>query len=243
VKNCTDELEDLVMDGAGEDSAAEEFCPPEVELSRREFLAASGLLAAGVAAGLPQKAEAEAKARAAATTPVMAVFTISINGQKHAMQVDSRTSLLDLLREHLDLTGSKKGCDHGQCGACTVLMDGRRINSCLTLAVAASGAEITTIEGLGQPGNLSAAQKAFLEHDGFQCGYCTPGQICSATAMVDEVKRGDLSLASWESGKTVHPALTDAEIKERMAGNICRCGAYPNIVAAVRQLAGKGGAA
>jgi len=243
VKNCTEELENLVMDGAGEDSAAEEFCPPEVELSRRVFLAASGLLAAGVAAGLPRMAEAEAKAQAAATTPVMATFTISINGQKHAMQVDSRTSLLDLLREHLDLTGSKKGCDHGQCGACTVLMDGRRINSCLTLAVVASGAEITTIEGLGQPGNLSVAQKAFLEHDGFQCGYCTPGQICSATALMDEVKRGEISLASWESGKTAHPALTDAEIKERMAGNICRCGAYPNIVAAVRQLAGKGGAA
>jgi xanthine dehydrogenase YagT iron-sulfur-binding subunit len=243
VKNCTEELEELEVDVAGEDSSGEEFCPPEVELSRREFLAASGLLAAGVAAGLPRMAEAEAKAQAAATTPVMTMFTISINGQKHAMQVDSRTSLLDLLREHLDLTGSKKGCDHGQCGACTVLMDGRRVNSCLTLAVAASGAEITTIEGLGQPGNLSAAQNAFLEHDGFQCGYCTPGQICSATAMVDEAKRGDLSLVSWENGKTSHPALTDEEIKERMAGNICRCGAYPNIVAAVRQLATKGGVA
>jgi len=250
VKNCTEELEDMVIMGGGDDGlpgdnscAPDEFCPPEVELSRREFLAASGVLAAGVAAGLPRMAEAEAKAKAAATAPVMAVFTISINGKKHALEVDSRTSLLDLLRETLDMTGSKKGCDHGQCGACTVLMDGRRVNSCLMLAVAASGAEITTIEGLGTPGKLGPAQQAFLEHDGFQCGYCTPGQICSATAMVEEAKRGELSLASWESGQTAHPALTDAEIRERMAGNICRCGAYPNIVAAVRQLAAKGGAA
>jgi len=122
-------------------------------------------------------------------------------------------------------------------------MDGRRINSCLTLAVAASGAEITTIEGLGTAEKLGPAQKAFLEHDGLQCGYCTPGQICSATALMEEAKRGELSLVSWETGKTKTPELTDEEIKERMAGNICRCGAYPNIVAAVRQLAGKGGAA
>jgi xanthine dehydrogenase YagT iron-sulfur-binding subunit len=243
VKNCTEELEELEIEGAEESFTSDEFCPPEVDLSRREFLAASGLLAAGVAAGLPRMADAEAKAQAAATAPVMAVIAISINGKKHQLQVDTRTSLLDLLRETLDLTGSKKGCDHGQCGACTVLMDGRRVNSCLTLAVAAAGAEITTIESLGQPGNLSAVQQAFLEHDAFQCGYCTPGQICSATAMVEEAKRGDLSLVSWESGKTKHPVLSDAEIKERMAGNICRCGAYPNIVAAVRQLAGKAGAA
>jgi xanthine dehydrogenase YagT iron-sulfur-binding subunit len=243
VKNCTDELEDLLTDSGDKGFASEEFCPPEVELSRREFLAASGVLAAGVAAWLPRMADAQAAAKAATTTPVMAAVTLTINGKQHVLQVDTRTSLLDLLRETLELTGSKKGCDHGQCGACTVLMNGRRVNSCLTLAVAASGAAVTTIEGLGQPGNLSVAQKAFLEHDGFQCGYCTPGQICSATAMVDEVRRGELSLASWESGKTKHPALTDAEIKERMAGNICRCGAYPNIVAAVRQLAGKGGAA
>ena len=249
MKNCTEEPEDLLMEGAGDDSRAgndsstEEFCPPEVELSRREFLAASGLLAAGVAAGLPRMADAEAAAKAAGMTPVMAAISISINGKKYALEVDTRTSLLDLLRETLDMTGSKKGCDHGQCGACTILMNGRRINSCLTLAVAAAGAEIMTIEGLGQPGNLSAAQEAFLEHDGFQCGYCTPGQICSATAMVEEAKRGELSLQSWESGNTHPPALTDAEIRERMAGNICRCGAYPNIVAAVKQLAGKGGAA
>jgi len=238
VKNFTDEQDEIVLEGGGEDRSAEEFCPPEVELSRREFLAASGVLAAGVAAWLPRMAEAQAKAQAATTTPVMAAIAITINGKMHSLQVDTRTSLLDLLRENLDLTGSKKGCDHGQCGACTVLMNGRRVNSCLTLAVAASGAEITTIEGLGTPEKLGPAQRAFLEHDGFQCGYCTPGQICSATAMVEEAKRGDLSLVSWESGKSRHPTLTDAEIKERMAGNICRCGAYPNIVAAVRQLAG-----
>lgn len=243
MKNCTEELEDVVIDSGDEGFASEEFCPPEVELSRREFLAASGLLAAGVAVGFPKVAEAQAAAKAATTTPVMMAVTLTINGKPHSLQVDTRTSLLDLLRETLELTGSKKGCDHGQCGACTVLMNGRRVNSCLTLAVAASGAAITTIEGLGQPGNLSTAQQAFLEHDGFQCGYCTPGQICSATAMVEEVKRGELSLVSWQNGKTKHPGLTDAEIKERMAGNICRCGAYPNIVAAVRQLAGKVGAA
>jgi xanthine dehydrogenase YagT iron-sulfur-binding subunit len=243
VKNCTEELEDFAIERAGEDTSAEEFCPPEVELSRREFLAAGGLLAAGVAAGLPRMAEAQANEQAAKTAPVMAAIAITINGKKHELQVDTRTSLLDLLRETLDLTGSKKGCDHGQCGACTVLMDGRRINSCLTLAVSASGAEITTIEGLGTAEKLGPAQKAFLEHDGFQCGYCTPGQICSATALMEETKRGELSLVSWETGKTKSPELTDAEIKERMAGNICRCGAYPNIVAAVRQLAGKGGAA
>jgi xanthine dehydrogenase YagT iron-sulfur-binding subunit len=235
-------LEDLLINDADEGFANEEFCPPEVELSRREFLAAGGLLAAGVAAGLPRMAEAEAKAKAAGTTPVMAGVVISINRKKHELQVDTRTSLLDLLRETLDLTGSKKGCDHGQCGACTVLMDRRRVNSCLTLAVAAVGTEITTIEGLGQPGNLSSGQQAFLEHDAFQCGYCTPGQICSATALAEEAKRGELSLVSWESGSIRKPELTDAEIKERMAGNICRCGAYPNIVAAVRQLAGKAGA-
>jgi len=237
VRNCSDELE------AFQELDTDEFSPPEIELSRREFLAASGLLAAGVAAGLPRMAEAEARAKAVQTTPVMAAIAISINGQNHSLQVDTRTSLLDLLRESLDMTGSKKGCDHGQCGACTVLMNGRRVNSCLTLAVAASGAEITTIEGLGTPEKLGPAQQAFLEHDGFQCGYCTPGQICSATAMVEEAKRGELSLVSWDSGKTEHPTLTDDEIKERMAGNICRCGAYPNIVAAVRQLASKGGAA
>jgi xanthine dehydrogenase YagT iron-sulfur-binding subunit len=134
----------------------------------------------------------------------------------------------------MDLTGSKKGCDHGQCGACTVLVDGRRVNSCLTLAFAAEGAQITTIEGLAKGDSLHPVQQAFLEHDGFQCGYCTPGQICSAVAAIDEAKKGSLSIVSFHSGQTSSPQLTDDEIRERMSGNICRCGAYPNIVAAVR---------
>jgi xanthine dehydrogenase YagT iron-sulfur-binding subunit len=219
--------------------------PSELELTRRQFLAASSVFSAGVAIGISPAAHAQSShnGSAAAAEPVMVPITISINKQQHTLTIDTRTSLLDLLREHLDLTGSKKGCDHGQCGACTVLMDGRRINSCLTLAVAAQGAEITTIEGLGTPDNLSAAQAAFLEHDGFQCGYCTPGQICSATAVVEEVRRGDLSVVSFETGQAhPHPEITDDEIRERMSGNICRCGAYPNIVTAVRQLT-RGGAA
>ena len=176
-------------------------------------------------------------------TPNRVPITISINKQQHTLTIDTRTSLLDMLREHLDMTGSKKGCDHGQCGACTVLLDGRRVNSCLTLAVAAQGAEVTTIEGLGTPDHLSAAQTAFLEHDGFQCGYCTPGQICSATALVGGNGRGELSTVSFETGQARRPELTDDEIRERMSGNICRCGAYANIVAAVRQLTRKGGGA
>jgi xanthine dehydrogenase YagT iron-sulfur-binding subunit len=210
----------------------------DAELTRREFVAVSTVLSAGVAAGMSPTASAQAGRGSTSEPANMVPITLSINKQQRTLTIDTRTSLLDLLREHLDLTGSKKGCDHGQCGACTVLMDGRRVNSCLTLAVAAQGAEITTIEGLGTPDNLSPAQAAFLEHDGFQCGYCTPGQICSATAVVEEVRRGELSLVSFETGHTQHPDLTDDEIRERMSGNICRCGAYPNIVAAVRQLTG-----
>jgi xanthine dehydrogenase YagT iron-sulfur-binding subunit len=216
----------------------------ELELTRRQFLAASSVFSAGVAIGISPGAHAQGSHNGSpAADPVMAPITIAINKQQHTLSIDTRTSLLDLLREHLDLTGSKKGCDHGQCGACTVLMDGRRVNSCLTLAVAAQGSEITTIEGLGTVDNLSPAQASFLEHDGFQCGYCTPGQICSATALTEEIKRGDLSVVSFESGHAhPHPDITDDEIRERMSGNICRCGAYPNIVAAVRQLT-RGGTA
>ncbi len=160
---------------------------------------------------------------------------LTINGETHTLEADTRTTLLDALRNHLGLTGSKKGCDHGQCGACTVLVNGRRINACLTLACMHDGDEITTVEGLGAPGELSSMQAAFVEHDGFQCGYCTPGQICSATAMLDEAKAG------WPSHVTddvaAQPELTDAEISERMSGNLCRCSAYPNIVDAIRQVA------
>jgi xanthine dehydrogenase YagT iron-sulfur-binding subunit len=161
---------------------------------------------------------------------------ISVNGSVRRLVLDPRTSLLDALREHLHLTGTKKGCDHGQCGACTVLVNGLRINSCLTLAVMHEDDDIVTIEGLGSPGALHPMQAAFVERDGFQCGYCTPGQICSAVGMLAEVKAG------WPSHATADVAsrriaLTDAEIRERMSGNICRCAAYPNIVAAVRDVA------
>jgi xanthine dehydrogenase YagT iron-sulfur-binding subunit len=202
------------------------------ELTRRRFVQTSGVLSAAVVIGLPGMASAESS-----TTQSI---TLKVNGKPHTLLLDGRTSLLDALREHMDLTGTKKGCDHGQCGACTVLIDGRRVNSCLTLAFAAEGAEITTIEGLAKTpdpkdiSELHPMQAAFLEHDGYQCGYCTPGQICSAVAAVEEQKRGALSIVSLHTGRTDHPEMTDDEIRERMSGNICRCGAYPNIVAAVR---------
>ena len=160
---------------------------------------------------------------------------ITVNGEAREVEADIRTTLLDLLREHLGLTGAKKGCDHGQCGACTVLVDGRRINACLSLAVMHEDDEVVTIEGLGTPDHLSPLQAAFLHHDGFQCGYCTPGQICSATAMLDEVAKGWPSHVS-ESLDAVE--LTEEEISERMSGNICRCSAYPNIVDAIAEVAG-----
>jgi len=159
----------------------------------------------------------------------------TINGQSHEAEVDIRTSVLDLLREHVGLTGSKKGCDHGQCGACTVLINGRRINSCLTLAVMHQDDEIVTIEGLGTVDDLHPLQQAFVRHDGYQCGYCTPGQICSAVGMLDEVSKGWPSHASADLSD---PAFDDAEISERMSGNLCRCSAYPNIVDAIREVAG-----
>ncbi len=161
----------------------------------------------------------------------------TINGQSHDIDVDVRTSLLDLCREHLGLTGSKKGCDHGQCGACTMLVNGRRINSCLSLAVMHQDDEITTIEGLGQVGDLHPLQDAFVRHDGYQCGYCTPGQICSAVGMLDEASKGWPSHVSADLSDV---ELSDEEISERMSGNLCRCAAYPNIVDAIREVAGMG---
>lgn len=162
-------------------------------------------------------------------------ITLNVNGTSHTIDIDPRTSLLDALRNHLDLTGSKKGCDHGQCGACTMLVNGRRINGCLTLAVMHEGDEITTIEGVGQPGALSPLQKAFVKHDGYQCGYCTPGQIMSAKGMIDEFNMGWPSNVSPDL--TAVPDFSQAEIKERMSGNLCRCSAYPGICAAIVEAA------
>ena len=163
-------------------------------------------------------------------------IALSVNGEEHRLDVDVRATLLDVLRERLGLTGSKKGCDHGQCGACTILLDGMRANSCLALAVAHDGAEIVTIEGLSENGELHRLQAAFIEHDAFQCGYCTPGQICSAAGMLSELEAG------WPSNVSPDLAaerseLTDEEIRERMSGNICRCGAYMNIVPAIADAA------
>ena len=203
-------------------------------ISRRTFVKVSGVVGAGVASGLPHLAAAQDRAAALDAQPNLAQIDLKVNGTDHSLSLDTRTSLLDALREHMELTGSKKGCDHGQCGACTVLVNGRRVNSCLTLAVAAQGSEITTIEGLAKGDQLHPVQASFLEHDGFQCGYCTPGQICSAVGALEEFKRGALSIVSYEQGKTANPQFNDDEIKERMSGNICRCGAYPNIVAAMR---------
>jgi xanthine dehydrogenase YagT iron-sulfur-binding subunit len=173
----------------------------------------------------PTKPAAEAVSR----------IVLTVNGQPHDLELDPRTSLLDALREHLHLTGTKKGCDHGQCGACTVLINGRRNNSCLTLAVMHEHDDVVTIEGLSAPEALHPLQAAFIERDAFQCGYCTPGQICSAVGMLSEVEAGWPSHATADvsSGRI---ALSDAEIRERMSGNICRCAAYPNIVAAVRDV-------
>ena len=163
--------------------------------------------------------------------------TITVNGQARTLDVDSRTTLLDALREHLGLIGSKKGCDHGQCGACTVLVNGARINSCLSLLAMHDGDQVTTIEGLGTAENLHPVQQAFLENDAFQCGYCTPGQICSAVGMLQEAADGWPSQVMEDVAAVVD--LTEAEIRERMSGNICRCSAYPQIVAAIRSVAGE----
>ncbi len=167
----------------------------------------------------------------------MTKVSMEVNGTGHQLELDTRTTLLDALREHLHLTGTKKGCDHGQCGACTVIVEGRRINSCLTLAVMHQGDKITTIEGLGTPDNLHPMQAAFIKHDGYQCGYCTPGQICSALAVLDEIKAGIPSHVAVSL--TEAPKPTNLEMRERMSGNICRCGAYSNIAEAMAEVAGE----
>jgi xanthine dehydrogenase YagT iron-sulfur-binding subunit len=185
---------------------------------------------------LPRAALAAGPVDDSGPPPPPATVELQINGHARSLTLDPRTTLLDALREHLALTGSKKGCDHGQCGACTVLIEGRRINSCLTLAVMHDGQSITTIEGLAEGDNLHPMQAAFVEHDGFQCGYCTSGQICSAAGMLAESRSGMPSYVTADLAEP-QPELTDAEIRERMSGNICRCAAYPNIVAAIKQAA------
>lgn len=163
-----------------------------------------------------------------------ASITLRVDGEQRSLAVDTRTTLLDALREHLGITAAKKGCDHGQCGACTVLLDGRRVTTCLSLAVAYDGATITTAQGLAQGDRLHPMQQAFLEHDALQCGYCTPGQVCSAVGMLEEAKAGHPSFVT--AGLGAPAELSDEEIRERMSGNLCRCGAYVNIVAAIREV-------
>lgn len=201
----------------------------EYEVSRRDFLLTGST---GMAVSIvPNLADAKT------VEPInKQKVSFKVNKKAYSLELDTRTTLLDTLREHLKLTGSKKGCDQGQCGACTVIVNGRRVVSCLTLAVMQDGAEITTIEGLGTPKDLHPMQAAFVKHDGFQCGYCTPGQICSAVAMLDEVKAGIPSHVTKDL--KAKPSLNANEIRERMSGNICRCGAYANILEAITEVGG-----
>jgi xanthine dehydrogenase YagT iron-sulfur-binding subunit len=213
--------------------------PSELEMSRRNLLIGT---ASSVAIGAAPRAAKAGNSMAdvsapAPGMPVTAKVSFTVNGAAHELDVDTRTTLLDALRERLHLTGTKKGCDHGQCGACTVMVDGRRINSCLTLAVMHEGGSITTIEGLGTPEQMHPMQTAFVKHDGYQCGYCTPGQICSAVAVLAEIKAGIPSHVTGDLNAP--PQLTNAELRERMSGNICRCGAYSNIAEAIAEVAGR----
>ena len=213
--------------------------PNDFEVSRRGLLIATAASVAGTgpsslasAQGSPANAQA-----AVVEVPSMSKVSFTVNGVARELELDTRTTLLDALREHLHLTGSKKGCDHGQCGACTVMVDERRIYSCLTLAVMHEGDEVTTVEGLGRPGDLHPMQAAFVKHDGYQCGYCTPGQVCASVAALEEIKVGVPSHATADL--TAAPQVTPEEIRERMSGNICRCGAYSNIVDAITEVAGR----
>ena len=210
-----------------------------LKLSRRDLLKTGA--AAATAAAIPTVATAQAGGQGAAAPapvnppPTSAKTTLKVNGQRRELTVDTRTTLLDALRENLKLTGTKKGCDQGQCGACTVIVNGRRINSCLSLAVMHDGDEVTTIEGLGTPGKLHPMQAAFVKHDGYQCGYCTPGQICSAVSVLDEIRQGVPSHVTADLN--AKPLLSVNELRERMSGNICRCGAYSNIMDAIAEVA------
>jgi xanthine dehydrogenase YagT iron-sulfur-binding subunit len=191
-----------------------------------------------VALSATAPAQATAPGKASEPAPASSHVSFNLNGRRYAIEVDNRTTLLDVLRERLKLTGTKKGCDHGQCGACTVIIEGRRINSCLTLAIMHEGDSITTIEGLGTPDHPHPMQTAFVKHDGYQCGYCTPGQICSAVAVIAEMKAGIPSHVTQDLIAPV-PQTVD-EIRERMSGNICRCGAYSNIIDAIAEVAAGG---
>lgn len=235
-------------DGGGDAEASAEQVGDHTP--RREFLKHLGLSGAGVLAapllltdgGLTSALQALANAaqtgaeNEVGTVPVR----LRVNGTAYGMRLDPRVTLLDLFRERLDLTGTKKGCNHGQCGACTVLVNGRRINSCLALACSHDGDEVTTVEGLAAGDNLHPVQAAFVKHDGFQCGYCTPGQVCSAVALLEEVRAGQASHVTPDV-RSNRIELTDDEIRERMSGNLCRCGAYNGIVAAVREASAASG--
>ena len=213
---------------------------PDSRISRRDLLVAGAATMAGSAsAGAQAVKEGPSSVRPPPPSlqPIQSRVRLRVNGSDHSLDLDTRTSLLDALREHLHLTGTKKGCDHGQCGACTVMVDGRRINSCLTLAVMHDGDAITTIEGLGTPERLHPMQAAFVSHDGYQCGYCTPGQICSAVSVLEEIKQGIPSHVTADLSAA--PSLSEDEIRERMSGNICRCGAYSNIIEAITEVAGR----
>ncbi|KAB8048766.1 MAG: aldehyde dehydrogenase iron-sulfur subunit PaoA [Janthinobacterium sp.] len=211
-----------------------------INAGRRGVLIAGALSATAVAvpgvAGAAQAVNTSGQA-GFSPPPVLMQVSLDVNGQRHSLELDTRTTLLDALREHLHLTGTKKGCDHGQCGACTVLLDGQRINACLSLAVMHDGAKLTTIEGLGTPDKLHPMQSAFIAHDGFQCGYCTPGQICSAVAALGELRQGIPSHVSADLNAL--PQATPEELRERMSGNLCRCGAYSNIIEAIAEVAGR----
>lgn len=203
------------------------------DFKRRDFLKAGTAVAASAAVAAVHPA-VDAREGAAGTPASKVVLTV--NGKSSTLHLDTRVTLLDALREHLHLTGTKKGCDQGQCGACTVLVNGRRINSCLSLAVMHEGDSITTIEGLGTPEHMHPMQAAFLKHDGYQCGYCTPGQICSAVAVLNEIKAGTPSHVTPDVA--AQPLFSADELRERMSGNICRCGAYSNIIDAISEVAG-----
>jgi xanthine dehydrogenase YagT iron-sulfur-binding subunit len=213
-----------------------------LDTTRRGFLEAAAMTGGAFMGGqlMPEvvsPAAAQSSTAQDAAMPAQLDVVLRVNRAEHRLTLDTRTTLLDALREHLRLTGSKKGCDHGQCGACTVMVEGRRVYSCLTLAVMHEGDEVTTIEGLGRPGDLHPMQAAFVKHDGYQCGYCTPGQICASVAMLEEIKAGVPSHATADL--TAAPQATPEEIRERMSGNICRCGAYSNIVDAITEVAGR----